>query len=112
MEYVSSYRALWETGELKEREKAAWERLRCCSLCGHECGVDRLSGETGICEADDTVLISSWGPHFGEEPPLVGRCGSVPYSSPDATSNACSARTGTSAKWEWADRLAQMNWEK
>lgn len=76
MEYVSSYRALWETGELKEREKAAWERLRCCNLCGHECGVDRLSGETGICEADDTVLISSWGPHFGEEPPLVGRCGS------------------------------------
>ena len=76
MKYVGSYRPLWKTGELKKRRNAAWERLSACDLCGHECGVNRLSGQTGICKADDTVQISSYGAHFGEEPPLVGTCGS------------------------------------
>ena len=75
MEYVSSYQGLWRQANLKKR-KLHGKGLRCCSLCGHECGVDRLSARPGYARADDTVLISSWGPHFGEEPPLVGRCGS------------------------------------
>jgi len=36
------------------------------------------SGELskGTCEAGPKVVVSSYGPHFGEEPPLVGRRGS------------------------------------
>lgn len=76
MKHVGSYRSLWETGELRKRQADAWNRLNTCDLCGHECGVNRLAGETGVCRADNTLQISSWGPHFGEEPPLVGKNGS------------------------------------
>jgi putative pyruvate formate lyase activating enzyme len=47
-----------------------------CVLCGHRCRARRLEGETGVCKARDRVVISSYGPHFGEEPPLVGHHGS------------------------------------
>ncbi|MGE5585571.1 MAG: radical SAM protein [Bacillota bacterium] len=70
------YRDLWEKGGLAARKDHAWTRLRVCDLCAHECGVDRLAGERGVCRADDTVQISSYGPHFGEEDPLVGTHGS------------------------------------
>ncbi|NLS44377.1 MAG: radical SAM protein, partial [Firmicutes bacterium] len=76
MGYLGSYRSLWETGELEKRQSSAENILKSCILCGHNCQVNRLSGETGICKADDTLKISSWGPHFGEEPPLVGKYGS------------------------------------
>jgi putative pyruvate formate lyase activating enzyme len=76
MKHVGSYRLLWKTDELRKRQAAAWDRLNACDLCGHICGVNRLAGQTGICKADDTVQISSWGPHFGEEAPLVGAQGS------------------------------------
>ena len=46
-----------------------------CKICPHECGVNRNTG-TGICNSDSNIKISSYGPHFGEEPELVGRHGS------------------------------------
>jgi len=52
------------------------EALKSCKLCGHRCEVDRLAGETGICETKAEIRISSFGPHYGEEPELVGRFGS------------------------------------
>lgn len=76
MKHVGSYRSLWETGELEKRQAATWDRLIDCDLCGHRCRVNRLAGETGICRADDTVQVSSFGAHFGEEGPLVGTRGS------------------------------------
>ena len=76
MKHVGSYRSLWKTGELHKRQATAWDMLNTCNLCGHKCGVNRLAGQVGICKADDTVQISSWGPHFGEEAPLVGKHGS------------------------------------
>jgi putative pyruvate formate lyase activating enzyme len=36
----------------------------------------RSEGETGECHSADEVIISSFGPHFGEEPPLTGTNGS------------------------------------
>ncbi len=30
----------------------------------------------GICKTRDKAIVASWGPHFGEEPPLVGKRGS------------------------------------
>lgn len=38
--------------------------------------VDRPSGEVGACGIGPNALVSSSCPHFGEEPPLVGRNGS------------------------------------
>ncbi len=49
---------------------------RHCRLCPHGCGVDRTAGETGFCGVGHRLLAASYGPHFGEEPVLVGRGGS------------------------------------
>lgn len=55
---------------------ALYELMRECRLCPRRCGVNRLEGETGFCRTGAKPVISSWGPHFGEERPLVGRYGS------------------------------------
>jgi putative pyruvate formate lyase activating enzyme len=47
-----------------------------CRICPRNCGVDRLAGETGFCRIPADPLVSSAGPHFGEESVLVGRGGS------------------------------------
>jgi len=47
-----------------------------CHLCARNCGVNRLSWESGQCRTTDKASVSSFGPHFGEEAPLVGRHGS------------------------------------
>jgi len=47
-----------------------------CRICPNECMTRRADGETGECHSTDDVIISSVGPHFGEEPPLVGSLGS------------------------------------
>ena len=47
-----------------------------CRLCPRRCRADRLSGDTGKCRTGAGALVSSYGPHFGEERPLVGRQGS------------------------------------
>lgn len=70
------YVALAETGELEKRARAAAERLRECRLCPRECGVNRLEGELGFCRTGRRALVASYGPHFGEEAPLVGYGGS------------------------------------
>jgi putative pyruvate formate lyase activating enzyme len=36
----------------------------------------RLQGETGVCGVAENAMISSYGPHYGEERPLVGTGGS------------------------------------
>ena len=76
MKYISSYRNLWETKELHEKKAILWDRLSACDLCGHKCGVNRLLNQTGICRTLDKIKIASYGPHFGEESPLVGKYGS------------------------------------
>ncbi len=45
-------------------------------MCPRHCGANRLAGESGKCHITRQALISSYGPHFGEEAPLVGRHGS------------------------------------
>jgi len=50
--------------------------LRHCVLCARACGVDRTAGETGACRAGTEAVVASAGPHFGEEPVLVGAGGS------------------------------------
>ncbi len=38
--------------------------------------MNRLAGESGQCRVTNQVIVSSYGPHLGEEAPLVGRNGS------------------------------------
>ena len=47
-----------------------------CRVCPRQCSVNRLAGESGKCHITSQVVVSSYGPHFGEEAPLVGRHGS------------------------------------
>jgi putative pyruvate formate lyase activating enzyme len=70
------YLDLAESGELAERARRARAMLGECCLCPHRCAVDRLRGERGRCRTGDRAIVSSHGPHFGEESPLVGHAGS------------------------------------
>ena len=47
-----------------------------CHLCPRHCSVNRLAGEEGKCQITTQAMVSSYGPHFGEEAPLVGNHGS------------------------------------
>ena len=47
-----------------------------CTLCPRQCKVLRSKGKTGFCGIGVLPVISSVGPHFGEESVLVGRGGS------------------------------------
>lgn len=62
--------------ELQQRADVLKKMLEECRLCPNECAVNRIEGETGNCNSTDEVIISSYGPHFGEEPELVGLYGS------------------------------------
>jgi putative pyruvate formate lyase activating enzyme len=70
-----SYLSLKED-ELGERVERLLKSLEHCTICPRVCGVNRLKDEIGECGVGRRALMSSYGPHFGEEPPLVGRFGS------------------------------------
>ncbi len=71
-----SYLVLHQAGLLEARVRKAREHLAACDLCPRRCGVNRLEGALGHCRAPLSATVSSAGPHFGEELPLVGRAGS------------------------------------
>jgi putative pyruvate formate lyase activating enzyme len=71
-----TYLALYRSGELARRAERAWAGLQSCRLCPHECGVDRLAGEAGVCRASAELKIASWTLHPWEEPPISGSRGS------------------------------------
>ena len=48
-----------------------------CELCPRRCAAERFGGGAlGWCGAADAPRVFRWGPHFGEEPPLVEDGGS------------------------------------
>ncbi|MDI6857376.1 MAG: radical SAM protein [Dehalococcoidia bacterium] len=63
---------------LRERIDQAYELMRTpCRVCPRRCRVDRASDDRrGFCRAGASAVVSSFGPHFGEEAPLVGSGGS------------------------------------
>ncbi|MDK2823714.1 MAG: putative pyruvate formate lyase activating enzyme [Clostridia bacterium] len=73
--YEPAYSQLLVEGKLYEKVREAKEQLTNCNLCPHECGVNRKEN-LGFCRATDKVVVASFGPHFGEEAPLVGKNGS------------------------------------
>ncbi len=74
--FEAGYLRLEREGELKRREETLWKIFERCRCCPRGCGVNRLDGEKGICSSSAVLKVASAGPHFGEEPPLVGRRGS------------------------------------
>ncbi|MDF2614609.1 MAG: radical protein [Clostridia bacterium] len=52
------------------------EVLKTCHLCPRKCGVDRLKGELGYCNAGGQVKIARAALHYWEEPCLSGENGS------------------------------------
>src|SRR5271157_88836 len=73
---IPSYQELSASGELEERANRAFDLMTPCTLCPRNCRVDRAGGERGACHSGILPAVASYGPHFGEEPPLVGRYGS------------------------------------
>lgn len=70
-----SYLALLRTGELQRRVAALEALLERCTVCPRDCFNDRLQNEIAACYSGRLPVVSSYTPHFGEEPALVGRHG-------------------------------------
>ena len=62
--------------ELPENVRRLAELISPCTLCPRQCLVDRSGGQVGRCRIGPEAVVVSAGPHFGEEPVLVGRGGS------------------------------------
>jgi putative pyruvate formate lyase activating enzyme len=60
----------------EETVRRAYGLANPCRLCPRLCKVDRPAGQKGYCGVGALPVVSSAGPHFGEEPPLVGDGGS------------------------------------
>ena len=74
MKFIPSYKDI-STEEFGRREKLAEEILRSCKSCPRNCEIDRSNGELGICASGYLPVVSSYTPHFGEEPVLSGTRG-------------------------------------
>ena len=59
-----------------ETIQSAYHLLEYCELCPRVCKVNRLDGEKGFCGIGAKAVVSSAGPHYGEESVLVGSGGS------------------------------------
>jgi putative pyruvate formate lyase activating enzyme len=70
------YVQLHGRGELDARVEHLRRILEACELCPRRCRVNRLQDQRGNCRTGLRAMVSSYGPHFGEEPPLVGHKGS------------------------------------
>ena len=56
--------------------RSAYDLLESCELCPRACKINRLNDEKGICGIGAKAVVSSAGPHYGEESVLVGNWGS------------------------------------
>ncbi|MBE0538658.1 MAG: radical SAM protein [Ignavibacterium sp.] len=75
MNFIPSYIKLLQNGELKTRAEIAYANLSSCTSCPRYCKVDRINDEYGICTSGHLPIVSSYTPHFGEEPVLSGTRG-------------------------------------
>lgn len=70
-----SYLCLLQTGELEHRVAALEALLERCTVCPRDCLNNRLNNEIAACYSGRLPIVSSYTPHFGEEPALVGTHG-------------------------------------
>jgi putative pyruvate formate lyase activating enzyme len=74
--FEAAYLRLLPGGELARRVAEAYLHLEACDVCARQCLVDRRDGELGTCRTGERAMVSSYGPHLGEEDPLRGWRGS------------------------------------
>ncbi|MFQ5625861.1 MAG: radical SAM protein [Methyloligellaceae bacterium] len=75
--FEPAYLALHRSGELAKRVARARARLKDCDLCARYCRMNRLETLKGaVWRTGARALVSSHGPHHGEEDPLRGTHGS------------------------------------
>ncbi len=53
-----------------------YELYRACEICPRKCGVDRISGEVGVCGATSELFAARAALHMWEEPCISGERGS------------------------------------
>jgi putative pyruvate formate lyase activating enzyme len=70
-----SYLTLLRTGALERRVEALEALLERCTVCPRDCLNNRLQNEIAACYSGRLPIVSSFTPHFGEEPGLVGTRG-------------------------------------
>ena len=70
-----SYVELLKNGELASRADRLMDMLRVCRICPRDCDVNRLNNEVAACYSGLLPIVSTYTPHFGEEPALVGTGG-------------------------------------
>lgn len=75
MIFTPSYIKLLQNSELKTRADKAFANLNSCTSCPRDCKVNRIDGDLGICTSGYLPIVSSYTPHFGEEPVLSGTMG-------------------------------------
>jgi len=71
----SSYLTLFRTGALERRVHSLEALLERCTVCPRDCLNNRLANEIAACYSGRLPIVSSYTPHFGEEPGLVGTRG-------------------------------------
>jgi putative pyruvate formate lyase activating enzyme len=86
---------------MSNRLATALHELVCCRACPRNCQIDRLAGETAVCNTGRHARVSSAGPHLGEEDCLRGRHGSgtIFFSS-------CNLRCVFCQNWDISQRSA------
>ncbi len=76
LKFEAAYLRAEREGSLANLERELWEIFQSCRLCPRRCGVNRIKGEKGFCSSTARLKVASFGPHVGEERPLVGSGGS------------------------------------
>src|SRR5712691_11116056 len=71
----ASYLRLLRSGELRRRVEALEALLERCTVCPRDCLNNRLQNEIAACYSGKLPIVSSYTPHFGEEPGLAGTRG-------------------------------------
>ncbi|MFB3923036.1 MAG: radical SAM protein [Terriglobia bacterium] len=75
-EIQPAYLRLYESGELKRRVQRALRLLESCTACPRNCRVNRQQDRFAVCRTGRHAVVSSYGPHHGEEDCLRGWRGS------------------------------------
>lgn len=102
----ASYLVLHREGVLARRAEELARGLAECRLCPWHCGVDRVSGMTGVCGVGARAEVAAWAPHFGEEPALSGTY--LPPGEAKGTGNIffgrCNLRCVYCQNWQISQR--------
>jgi putative pyruvate formate lyase activating enzyme len=71
----ASFIRLYKSSELARRVEKLEALLERCTVCPRDCLNNRLNDEIAACYSGRLPIVSSYTPHFGEEPALVGQYG-------------------------------------